>query len=62
MEKEEENLFFEVISRRYEKGSIMMTSNLPFRQWTNVLVSDHVLTSAVLVRALPDGTNDGSKF
>ncbi|WFE04994.1 ATP-binding protein [Taylorella equigenitalis] len=50
------------MSRRYEKGSIMMTSNLPFRQWTNVLVSDHVLTSAVLVRVLPDGTNDGSKF
>lgn len=30
--REEANLFFNVIAKRYEKGSWILTSNLPFSQ------------------------------
>ena len=29
-------LLFEVFSRRYERGSVLVTSNLPFDEWTSV--------------------------
>ena len=29
-------LLFEVLSQRYERGSISVTSNLPFEDWTSV--------------------------
>ena len=32
-------LFFEVFSQRYERGSTMVTANLPFDEWTEVLGS-----------------------
>src|SRR5690606_12665672 len=31
--REEVNLFFQVDAKRYEKGSMIVTSNLPFVQW-----------------------------
>jgi DNA replication protein DnaC len=42
-------LFFEVISQRYERGSIIITSNLPFDEWTEVFGSER-LTGAILDR------------
>jgi DNA replication protein DnaC len=42
-------LLFEVFSQRYERGSIMVTSNLPFDEWTEVLGSER-LTGALLDR------------
>ena len=33
--REEANLFFHVIAKRYERGIIIVTSNLPFSQWAN---------------------------
>jgi DNA replication protein DnaC len=42
-------LLFEVISRRYGRGSIIITSNLPFDEWTEVLGSER-LTGAILDR------------
>jgi DNA replication protein DnaC len=30
-------LLFEVFSQRYERGSTLVTSNLPFDEWTEVL-------------------------
>ena len=37
-------LLFEVFSQRYERGSVLVTSNLPFDEWTEVFGSDLVST------------------
>ncbi len=42
-------LLFEVISQRYERGSIMITSNLPFDEWTEIFGAER-LTGAILDR------------
>src|SRR2546425_11701623 len=42
-------LLFEVFSLRYERGSTLVTSNLPFQEWTEVLGSER-LTGALLDR------------
>ena len=42
-------LLFEVFSQRYERGSTIVTSNLPFEDWTSVLGSQR-LTGALLDR------------
>jgi hypothetical protein len=42
-------LLFEVFSQRYERGSTVVTSNLPFDEWTSVLGSER-LTGALLDR------------
>jgi len=42
-------LLFEVISQRYEQGSVIITSNLPFDEWTEVFGSER-LTGALLDR------------
>jgi DNA replication protein DnaC len=31
--RDEANLFFSVIAKRHERGSMVLTSNLPFTQW-----------------------------
>ena len=42
-------LFFEVFSQRYERGSTLVTTNLPFDEWTEVFGSER-LTGALLDR------------
>jgi DNA replication protein len=42
-------LLFEVVSQSYERGSIIITSNLPFDEWTEVFGSER-LTGAILDR------------
>ena len=42
-------LLFEFFAERYERGSVMLTTNLPFDQWTEVLGSER-LTGALLDR------------
>jgi DNA replication protein DnaC len=42
-------LLFEVFSQRYERGSTIVTSNLPFEDWTSVFGSER-LTGALLDR------------
>ena len=42
-------LLFEVFSQRYERGSVLVTSNLPFDEWTEVFGSER-LTGALLDR------------
>lgn len=50
--REEANLFFHVIAKRYERGSTIVTSNLPFAQWATTLADDATLTAALLDRLL----------
>jgi DNA replication protein DnaC len=42
-------LLFEVFSRRYERGSVIVTSNLPFDEWTGIFGAER-LTGALLDR------------
>ena len=49
MSKTGAELLFEVISQRYERGSIIITSNLPFDEWTEIFGSER-LTGALLDR------------
>ena len=42
-------LLFEVFSQRYERGSILVTTNLPFDEWTEVFGSER-LTGVLLDR------------
>jgi len=51
LDKEEANLLFQVISTRYEKGSIIITSNKSIVEWGEYL-ADPVLASALLDRLL----------
>ena len=41
--------FFEIVSRRYEKGSIIITSNRDFQEWGKIFI-DKTLTGAILDR------------
>ena len=50
--REEANLFFHVIAKRYERCSTIVTSNLPFTQWATTLAEDATLTAALLDRLL----------
>ncbi|MCE7001983.1 IS21-like element helper ATPase IstB [Kibdelosporangium philippinense] len=51
LERAEANLVFQVISKRYEKGSVILTSNKNFGEWAQVF-SDEVLATAILDRLL----------
>jgi len=46
------DLLFQVISQRYEKGSILLTTNQPYKHWPKIFNNDSTLTSAVLDRLL----------
>lgn len=50
--REEANLFFNVVAKRYERGSMILTSNLPFTQWATAFTDDATLTAALLDRLL----------
>ncbi len=52
MTREQANLFFQVIAKRYEKGSLIVTSNLAFGQWDSAFAGDATLTAALLDRLL----------
>ncbi|MEY4473320.1 MAG: hypothetical protein RL671_1624 [Pseudomonadota bacterium] len=52
MSREQANLFFQVIAARYERGSLIVTSNLPFGQWDATFAQDATLTAALLDRLL----------
>jgi DNA replication protein DnaC len=44
-------LFFQLIAKRYEKGSVLITSNKPFEEWGQIF-QDDVVASAILDRLL----------
>jgi DNA replication protein DnaC len=46
------DLLFQVISQRYEHGSIILTTNQTYKHWARIFNNDSTLTSAVLDRLL----------
>jgi len=46
------NLLFQIISKRYETGSILLTGNRAFKEWPKIFDNDSTVTSAVLDRLL----------
>lgn len=50
-EKRSAHLFFQLVSRRYERGSFLITTNQPVTQWGTVF-GDDVTASAILDRLL----------
>lgn len=52
LSRDQANHFFQVVAKRYEKGALILTSNLSFGQWDQVFASDPVLTAAMLDRLL----------
>lgn len=55
MEPEVSHYFFQIISERYEKGSVILTSNKSYGQWGEVF-GDHVVATAILDRLLHHST------
>ena len=59
------DLLFQVISSRYERGSIVLTTNKAYKQWSSIFNGDSTITSAVLDRLLHHGETiviEGSSF
>lgn len=52
MSREEASLFFRLVSYRYGRGSILITTNKGIRDWPEVLAGDEILATAILDRLL----------
>jgi DNA replication protein DnaC len=52
MSREEASLFFRLVTCRYARGSILITTNKAIRDWTELLAGDEALTAAILDRLL----------
>jgi DNA replication protein DnaC len=52
IDKHGADLLFQIISRRYERGSIVLTTNKVFKHWPSIFNNDATLTSAILDRIL----------
>jgi len=52
IDKHGANLLFQIISHRYERGSIIITSNRAYKHWMKIFDNDATLTSAILDRLL----------
>jgi DNA replication protein DnaC len=46
------DLLFQVISQRYERAPIIITTNRPYKRWSQIFNNDSTLTSAILDRVL----------
>ena len=46
--RDQASLFFQVISKRYEKGSVIVTSNLSFGQWHTAFADDSLTTASCI--------------
>ncbi len=53
--REEASLFFRLLVRRYERGSLIVTSNKSFADWGEVF-NDHELATGILDRLLRHAT------
>lgn len=51
LDRGDANLFYQLVSRWYERGSLILTSNKPFREWGEIF-ADEVVAAAILDRLL----------
>lgn len=54
LEEGDGNLFFQLVSRKYEKSSIIITTNRSFEEW-GAIFKDEVIAAAILDRLLHHG-------
>ena len=54
LDKEGRDLFFQVISQRSETGSVILTTNKPFRDWGEVF-QDNAVATAIAERLIENG-------
>ena len=52
MDKRGADLLFQIISARYERGPIIITTNTTYKQWPRVFNNDSTITTAILDRLL----------
>jgi DNA replication protein DnaC len=52
IDKNGADMLFQIISARYEQGSIIITTNRVFKEWAQIFNNDSTLTSALLDRLL----------
>src|SRR4051812_47844278 len=52
MTRPEASLFFRLVTYRYGRGAILITTNKSVRDWTELLAGDEVLAAAILDRLL----------
>ena len=52
IDKRGADLLFQIVSQRYERGPIVITSNRPYKAWAEIFNNDTTLTSALLDRLL----------
>ena len=52
IDKHGADLLFQVISQRYERGAIVLTTNRAYKHWPEIFNNDSTLTSALLDRLL----------
>jgi len=50
VDKQGADLLFQIISNRYECGSVIITSNRPFKEWGKIFNGDNILASAIIDR------------
>jgi len=55
VDKQGAELLFQVISNRYECGSMVVTTNRAFRDWGKILNNDNILASAIIDRLVHHG-------
>ncbi len=52
MNRHEASLFFRLVSYRYQRGAILITTNKGIRDWPEILAGDEILATAILDRLL----------
>ena len=52
IDKKGADLLFQIISQRYERGAIILSSNRAYKDWPEIFNNDATLTSAILDRLL----------
>jgi DNA replication protein DnaC len=52
MTRQDASLFFRLVSHRYQKGAVLITTNKGVEAWPDILAGDEILATAILDRLL----------